>query len=138
MGLIVQKFGGATLESAEKILGVARRIAEQKQQGSQLVIVVSAMGKSTDGLLELANCISSRPPLRDIDHLLSTGEIVSMALLCMALNEIGCPAIGVTGAQAGVLTDSFFSNASIDDVRPRRIEEALRQGSVVVVTGFQG
>lgn len=138
MGLIVKKYGGATLESPEKIKSVALRIAEQKNRGDSLLIVVSAMGKTTDGLLQLAGRISSQPPLREMDQLLCTGEIISMSLLSIALHELGCPAISLTGAQAGIHTNRHFSNAAISEITPTRIEEALREDKVVIVAGFQG
>jgi aspartate kinase len=138
MALIVQKFGGATVETPAKIAQVASRIQAQKNSGDSLVIVVSAMGKTTDQLLELAHELSEEPPLREVDTLLNTGEMVSMALLSIALNTKNCPAVGLCGHQAGIQTDQFFSNASIAEINTERIQEALARNEVVVVAGFQG
>ena len=138
MALIVQKFGGATIETPQKIAKVAARINDQVKTGDQLVVVVSAMGKTTDNLLKLAHELSVTPPLREIDTLLNTGEMISMALLTIALNEKNCAAVSLCGHQAGIQTDHFFSNASISDIDNRRITEALADHQVVVVAGFQG
>jgi aspartate kinase len=138
MALVIQKFGGSTIENPGKIAQIASRIHERKNNGDSLVIVVSAMGKTTDDLLELAHELSDEPPLRDIDTLLNTGEMVSMALLSIALNNRNCPAIGFCGHQAGIKTDQFFSNASIAEVETEKIREALKRDEVVVVAGFQG
>jgi aspartate kinase len=138
MALIVQKFGGATVESPAKLLQIASRIYDQKKRGDQLVIVVSAMGKTTDQLLHLAHEVSPEPSLSEVDTLLNTGEMISMALLTMALKNLGCPALGLCGHQAGIETDGLFSNASIADVNCDRILEGLALGQVVVVAGFQG
>jgi aspartate kinase len=138
MALIVKKFGGATLETTEKIARIATRIQEQKNTGDDLVIVVSAMGDTTDRLLRIAHELSDEPPLRDVDALLNTGEMISQALLSISLNSKNCPAIGLCGHQAGIRTDQFFSNASISEINPSRIQEALAKNQVVVVAGFQG
>ncbi len=138
MALIIQKFGGATVETTEKLAKVAERIKVQKKKGDQIVVVVSAMGKTTDRLLALAHELSEEPPLREMDTLLNTGEMVSMALLSIALNSKDCPAIGLCGHQAGIQTDQFFSNASISEINTQKIVEALAQDQVVVVAGFQG
>jgi len=138
MALIVQKFGGATVETTAKLAKVASRIKEQKEKGDNLIIVLSAMGKTTDKLLELAHELSDEPPLREMDTLLNTGEMVSMALLSIALNSKNCPAIGLCGHQAGIQTDQFFSNASIAKINTEKIHDALNRDQVVVVAGFQG
>lgn len=136
--LIVQKYGGATLADPEKIKNVARRILKLHSEGTKLVIIVSAMGQTTNQLIDLAHQVSPRPPLREFDMLLSVGERISMALLSMALNDLGCPAISFTGSQAGILTDDSHVNANIIDVKAFRVEEALKQNKVVILAGFQG
>ncbi len=138
MALIVQKFGGATLETTAKVALVASRIREQKLKGDDLVVVVSAMGSTTDNLLTLASELSEEPPLRELDTLLNTGEMVSMALLSISLNAKACPAIGFCGHQAGIQTDQFFSNASIAEINSTRIREAIAAGKVAIIAGFQG
>lgn len=136
--LIVQKYGGSSLAKPEQIQAVAEGIAELRARGHSLVVVVSAMGKTTDQLVDLAYAVSSSPDRRELDMLLSTGERISMALMSMALNDRACPAISFTGSQAGVLTDELHSNARIVDVRPVRVEAELAKGHVVVLAGFQG
>ena len=136
--LIVQKYGGATLADPEKIKNVAKRIMDLHREGTQLVIIVSAMGQTTNQLIALAHQVSPRPPLRELDMLLSAGERISMSLLSMALNDLGCPAISFTGSQAGVLTDDAHVNANIIEVKAFRVEEALKQNKVVILAGFQG
>jgi aspartate kinase len=136
--VIVQKFGGVCLESPEKIKQVAASIAQLSKEGHGVVAVVSAMGKTTDGLVKLAYEVSAAPNRRELDMLLTTGERVSMALMSMALTDLGCRAISFTGSQAGVMTDGSHSNARIIDIRPIRIEEELQRGSVIVLAGFQG
>lgn len=136
--LIVQKYGGSSLARPEQIQAVADRIAALRKSGMNLIIVVSAMGKTTDQLVELAYKVSSAPNRRELDMLLTTGERVSMALMSMALNDRGCSAISFTGSQAGLLTDELHSNARIIDVKPSRVEAELAQGNVVVLAGFQG
>jgi aspartate kinase len=136
--LIVQKYGGSSLARPEQIQAVADRIAALRKSGMNLIIVVSAMGKTTDQLVDLAYKVSSAPNRRELDMLLTTGERVSMALMSMALNERGCPAISFTGSQAGLFTDELHSNARIIDVKPARVEAELAQGNVVVLAGFQG
>jgi aspartate kinase len=138
MDLIVKKYGGATLATPEKIKAVAIHIADRYKFGDSLVIVVSAMGKTTNSLIYLANQVSNNPSRRELDMLLSTGERVSMSLLSMALNDLGCPAISFTGSQAGILTNESHSNALIIDVKPSRIEEALQKKQIVILAGFQG
>lgn len=135
--LIVQKYGGATLADPVKIKSVAARIAQQSKENS-LIVVVSAMGKTTNSLIELASQVSSHPQRREMDMLLSVGERMSMSLVSMALNDLGCPAISFTGSQAGIFTDDSHVNAFIKDVKGFRVEEALRKNQVVILAGFQG
>ena len=136
--IIVQKYGGATLATPEKIKSVARRIARKQKSGYKIVAVVSAMGQTTNDLISLAQQVSSRPTLREMDMLLSVGERVSMSLLSMALNDLGCSAISLTGSQAGILTDDLHANANIMDVKAFRIEQALNENRIVILAGFQG
>lgn len=136
--IVVQKYGGATLADPVKIKAVAQRIAEQARSGTQLVVVVSAMGKTTNSLIELASQISPNPHQREMDMLLSVGERISMSLMSMALNDLGCPAISFTGSQAGILTNDSHVNAFIIDVKASRVQDALNQGKVVILAGFQG
>jgi len=138
MALLVQKFGGTSVGSVERIQAVARRIAACKEDGNDLVIVVSAMGHTTDELTAKARAISSNPPQREMDMLLATGEQVSIALLSMALHALGVPAISMTGAQVGIVTESAHGRARILDVRTDRLRSRLAEGQVVVVAGFQG
>lgn len=138
MGLIVQKYGGTSVGSVERIQTVARRVIDTVKAGHSLVVVVSAMGKTTDGLVKLAHEITDNPSRREMDMLLSTGEQVSIALLSMALQELGQPAISLTGAQVGILTEPAHTRARILEIDPRRIERHLGEGKVVVVAGFQG
>ncbi len=136
--LIVQKFGGATLATPEKVRKVAERIAKMRKSGVSVVAVVSAMGQTTNQLIDLAQQVSKNPPLREMDMLMSVGERISMALLSMALHDLGCDAISFTGSQAGILTDDDHISANIIDVKPIRVVEALKSGKVVVLAGFQG
>lgn len=138
MSLIVQKYGGSSVQDAESIKRVARRIVETKQAGNQVVVVVSAMGDTTDELLELASDISQAPPLREMDILLSSGERMSMALLAMAIYELGETAQSFTGSQAGMITDAIHGKARIIEVSPKRVQEAVDTGYVGIVAGFQG
>lgn len=135
--LIVQKYGGATLADPQKIRSVAQRISE-KSETHHLIIAVSAMGQTTNQLIELAQQVSNNPSRRELDMLLTTGERISMALLSMALNDLKCPAISFTGSQAGILTDDSHVNAFIQDLKPQRVEHALREKKVAVIAGFQG
>lgn len=135
--LIVQKYGGATLADPEKIKSVSARVANQSKENS-LIVVVSAMGKTTNSLIDLANQVSSHPQRREMDMLLTVGERISMSLVSMALNDLGCPAISFTGSQAGIFTDDSHVNAFIKDVKPFRLEEALKDNKVVILAGFQG
>ena len=138
MALIVQKYGGTSVAGAERIKNVARRIARAKDKGDQVVVVVSAMGDTTDELLGLAAEITDHPDIREIDVLLSTGEQRSMALLAMALKSMGYGAISLTGAQAGIQTDAAFSRARIIKVESKRVVKELDKGKIVIVAGFQG
>lgn len=136
--LIVQKYGGSSLAKPEQIQAVADRILELRKAGHRLLIVVSAMGKTTDHLVDLAYQVSQTPNRRELDMLLTTGERVSMALMSMAINDRGVPAISFTGSQAGVFTDELHSNARIIDIKPFRVESELNRNNVVVLAGFQG
>jgi len=138
MALLVQKFGGTSVADVERIRAVARRIAACREEGHELVIVVSAMGHTTDELTGLARAISSQPPQREMDMLLATGEQVSIALLSMALHAEGVPAVSMTGPQVGIVTESAHGRARILEVRTERLRRLLDDGSVVVVAGFQG
>ena len=136
--LLVQKYGGTSVKNSERIKYVARRIKEYHEKGFSLVIVVSAMGKTTDHLVALAQEISEMPSEREMDMLLSTGEQVSIALLAMALHEIEVPAVSFTGSQIGLLTDGRFSRARIEKIDADRLTKSLEKGNVCIVAGFQG
>jgi aspartate kinase len=136
--LVVQKFGGSSLAGADRIRHVAQRIARERATGMDLVVVVSAMGDTTDELLELAHAVAADPDPRELDVLLATGEHESATLLSMALHGIGVKAISLTGAQAGITTDDSHGRARIANVEPRRIRAEIERGSVVIVAGFQG
>lgn len=138
MALIVQKYGGSSVADAEKIKNVARRIIETKRQGNEVVVVVSAMGDTTDELIELARQINPNPDERELDVLLSTGEIVSSTLLAMALHGMGYKAVSLSGAQAGIQTDASHSKARILHIEPKRIVKELEKDNIVIVAGFQG
>ncbi|WP_110180627.1 aspartate kinase [Nocardioides solisilvae] len=138
MGIVVQKYGGSSLADADAIKRVARRIVETKKAGNDVVVAVSAMGDSTDELLDLANEVSPLPPAREMDMLLTAGERISMALVAMAISDLGHTARSFTGSQAGVITDAVHGKAKIIDVTPGRITEALGEGHIVIVAGFQG
>jgi aspartate kinase len=138
MGLIVQKYGGTSVGSVEKILNVAQRVKDEIDQGNQVVVVVSAMGKSTDQLVNLAKEISATPNKRDMDMLLSTGEQVTIALLSMALNQQNLPAVSFTGWQAGIVTEHVHGNARITNINTEAVKNQLADGKVVIVAGFQG
>ncbi len=138
MSILVQKYGGSSVSNATKIKSVALRIAESKKQGHQLAVVLSAMGDSTDQLIELAESISTNPEPRELDTLLSTGELVSCTLMAMALRELGIPAISMSGAQAGIKTDTAHGRASIVGLDANRIISILNSGTVAIVAGFQG
>ena len=138
MSILVQKYPGSSVSAATKIKSVALRIAESKKQGHQLAVVLSAMGDSTDQLIELAESISTNPEPRELDTLLSTGELVSCTLMAMALRELGIPAISMSGAQAGIKTDTAHGRASIVGLDANRIISILNSGTVAIVAGFQG
>ena len=138
MALIVQKYGGSSVADAEKIKNVARRIVRTREAGNQVVVVVSAMGNTTDNLVRLAYQINEKPDMRELDVLLSTGEVISSTLLAMALHGMGYPAISLTGAQAGITTDAAYSKARITSINPVRVEKELEKGNIVIVAGFQG
>jgi aspartate kinase len=138
VALIVQKFGGSSVADAASIQRVAKRVTETKTAGNDVVVVVSAMGDTTDELLDLAAAISDNPPNREMDILLTAGERISMALLAIAIHELGTDAQAFTGQQAGVITDTSHGNARIIDVSPSRIQRVLEGGSVAIVAGFQG
>lgn len=138
MSLIVQKYGGSSVADAESVKRVARRIVDTKRAGHQVVVVVSAMGDTTDELLDLAEQVSPLPPARELDMLLTAGERISMAVLAMAIHDLGAEARSYTGSQAGLITDSAHGAARIIDVTPGRIQEALDSGAIPIVAGFQG
>lgn len=138
MALIVQKYGGSSVADAESIKRVAKRISEARKAGHDVVVVVSAMGDTTDELIDLARQITPIPPSREMDILLTAGERISMSLLAMAINNLGVKAKSFTGQQAGVITDAVHGKARIVDVVPGRIRETIEKGSVAIVAGFQG
>ncbi|MEV4432178.1 aspartate kinase [Streptomyces sp. NPDC049555] len=138
MGLVVQKYGGSSVADAEGIKRVAKRIVEAKKNGHQVVVVVSAMGDTTDELIDLAGQVSPMPAGREFDMLLTAGERISMALLAMAIKNLGHEAQSFTGSQAGVITDSAHNKARIIDVTPGRIQQSLDAGNIAIVAGFQG
>jgi aspartate kinase len=138
MSLVVQKYGGSSVADADRIKRVAQRIVAAKRDGHDVVVVVSAMGDTTDELLDLAQQVSPLPPPRELDMLLTSGERISMALLAMAIANLGASARSFTGSQAGVITDSVHGRARIIDVTPGRISEALAAGHIAIVAGFQG
>jgi aspartate kinase len=137
-GLIVQKFGGSSVANVERIQNVAKKVVGYKNKGFDLVVVVSALGDTTDELIELANKINTEPSEREMDMLLSTGEQISVALLAMAIHKLGSEAISFTGAQVGIITDASHTRARILRINADRIKEALKQGKIVIVAGFQG
>ena len=138
MALLIKKFGGTSVGDIKKIQAIARSICESKEAGNDIVVVVSAMGNTTNNLNDLAQSISKNPNSRELDMLLSTGEQVSIALLAMSLNELGIPAISMTGSQVGITTESIHGKARILDIKTERIQNYIDQGYVVVVAGFQG
>jgi len=138
MALVVQKYGGSSVADAEKIKNVARRIIKRWETGDKLVVVVSAMGDTTDDLLKLARVVSDHPSERELDALVSTGELVSSSLVAMALQGMGHPAVSLSGAQAGIRTDANHSRARIVHVESSRVNRELDQGKIVIVAGFQG
>jgi aspartate kinase len=138
VSLIVQKYGGSSVADAASIKRVARRIVDTKKAGHDVVVVVSAMGDSTDELLDLAEQVSPLPPARELDMLLTAGERISMALVAMAISDLGAEARSYTGSQAGLITDSAHGAARIIDVTPGRIKQAVAEGAIPIVAGFQG
>jgi len=138
VALVVQKYGGSSIADGERISSVARRIAKARDAGNEVVVVVSAMGDTTDELIKLAHQVSAQPSDRELDLLLSTGEVVSGTLLAMALETLGYRAVSLSGAQAGIETDSRYSRARILRVAPKRIMSELARGNIVIVAGFQG
>lgn len=138
MGIIVQKYGGSSVADVERIREVAAKIAARRAEGHELVVVVSAMGDTTDELLALARQVTDAPARRELDMLLTAGERISMALLSMALNALDVPAISFTGSQSGIITNDSHANARIVEVRPYRLQDELAQGRVVIVAGYQG
>ncbi|MEO8495063.1 MAG: aspartate kinase, partial [Planctomycetota bacterium] len=138
MPLIVQKFGGTSVADSQKILAAARKAIRAQQQGNQVVMVVSAMGKNTDLLIDLANQISDQPSAREMDMLLSTGEQVSVALMAMAIHSLGHKAVSLTGSQIGIRTDSSHTRARIKSISTERMQQLLDEGNIVIAAGFQG
>jgi aspartate kinase len=138
VALIVQKYGGTSVADPDRIRAVAEHVAFTRSHGHDVVVVVSAMGKTTDNLIKLANDVSRTQPGRELDMLLTTGERISMALVCMALADVGVEAMSFTGSQVGIITDTVHTKAKILDVKGDRVREALAQGRVCVVAGFQG
>jgi len=138
MAIVVQKYGGSSVANADKIRNVARRIAEAHKKGNKVVAVVSALGDTTDDLIGLAKQINANPEPREMDLLLSTGEIVSSTLMAMALHAMGFKAVALSGPQAGISTDSSFSRARILGIEPKRIIKEIDKGNIVIVAGFQG
>ncbi|MEO2057936.1 MAG: aspartate kinase, partial [Thermoleophilia bacterium] len=138
MAIRVMKFGGSSVADAERIRAVAGRIAAARDEGDDVVAVLSAMGKTTDGLVSLADEISSAPAPREMDMLLSTGERVSCALMAMALHDLGHDAASFTGSQAGIVTDTAHTKAKIIEINPERLHGELATGHIVLVAGFQG
>ena len=138
MSIIVHKYGGTSVGTPERIKNVARRVGKIRKEGHDVVVIVSAMGHTTDELIDLMHKITENPDSREYDMLVSTGEQVSAALLAMALQDLGCPAISLTGGQAGVVTEDIYRKARIKEVRLERIKKELKEGKVVVITGFQG
>lgn len=135
---VVMKFGGSSVADADKIKNVARRMVEMRERGKRVVGTVSAMGKTTDGLIELANQVSDAPDGREMDMLLSTGERISCALVAMAIHDLGYEAVSLTGSQAGIETDAAHTKAKITNIRADRVLRALDDGKIVLVAGFQG
>jgi len=138
MALIVQKYGGSSVGNPERIKNVAARVAKYRAQGERVVVVVSAMSGVTDNLIKLAKEIMPLPNEREMDVLLATGEQTTIALTAIALHSLGVPAVSLTGAQAGIVTDGVHTKARIQNITPKMIHELLNQGNVVIVAGFQG
>ncbi|MDR1016018.1 MAG: aspartate kinase [Coriobacteriales bacterium] len=138
MSIIVCKFGGTSLANPERVLRAARRLVDYRQAGHEVVAVVSAMGKTTDDLVALAEAVSPKPPLREMDMLLATGEQQSMAVMAMAIQGLGQRAVSMTGRQAGIITTAAYSKAQIDQIKCERVTDALAKDEIVIVAGFQG
>jgi aspartate kinase len=138
MAIIVQKYGGSSVADVDKIRNVARRAIKAKEKGNNVVVVVSAMGKTTDGLIALARQVTDHPDVRELDVLLSTGELVSSTLLAMALKSMGHDAVSLSGAQAGIMTDAVYTKARIIDIEVKRMKKELKANKIVIVAGFQG
>lgn len=136
--LRVQKYGGSSLDSIEKIQNIAHHISQDYKKGDRFLLVVSAMGKTTDDLMKMAHQISQKPHQRELDMLLTAGERISMALMGLALNNLDVPSISFTGSQAGIMTCGTFGDAEILEVKPIRVDEELRKQKVVIIAGFQG
>lgn len=136
--LIVKKYGGSSVSTPEKILLIANKLKGLHDEGHKLIVIVSAMGDSTDDLIELSRRITHTPVQRELDMLMSSGERISMALMAIALNSLGCPAISFTGSQSGVFTDGSHNNARIVDIKAIRVKQELEKGRVVIIAGFQG
>jgi len=138
MSIIVQKYGGSSVSDVEKIKKIAIMISSVKKEGHDIVAVVSAMGKTTNQLIEMAKSLSVSPDKRELDMLLSTGERITMAMLCIALNDLGIKAISLTGSQSGIITNDRYNDARVIEIRPFRVQDELAKGKVVVIGGFQG
>ncbi len=138
MAVIVQKYGGTSVQDHDLVLRVAQRVADLRKRGNDVVVVVSARGETTDRLVQEARRFTDAPAQRELDMLMSAGERISMSLLAIALNSIGCPAVSFTGSQAGIVTDTRHTDARVLEVRPFRVVKELEQGNVVVIGGFQG
>jgi aspartate kinase len=138
MACIVQKYGGSSVADVDKLRKTARLIADVKGQNIDIAVVVSAMGKTTDELVAMARGISHKPPRREMDMLLSTGERITMSLLCMALHELGFDAVSLTGSQAGIITNDRHNDAQVIEVRPFRVQDEIAKGKIVIIGGFQG
>lgn len=138
MPILVQKYGGSSVADIDKIKSIARKLKARREQGYDLVVIVSAMAGTTDALLRLAHQVTAAPQRRELDMLLTTGERTTMALLSMALNDLGIPAISFTGSQSGIITSDSHVNARIIEVRPYRVRDELARGKVVIIAGFQG
>ena len=138
MRIVVHKYGGSSVKDIERIQAVARRVAASHEQGTRVVVVVSAMGNTTNELLQLAQKVSQSPRRRELDMLVSVGERIAMTLLSMAINELGVPALSFTGSQSGIITDESHANARVVAVRPHRVLKALQDGNIAIVAGFQG
>jgi len=138
LGIVVQKFGGTSVADVEKIKNVARKAIREKERGNDVVVVVSAMGKTTDQLQDMAHQITDEPPPREMDMLMSTGEQVSIAMLAIAIHSLGSKAISFTGPQVGIITDTAHRKARIKSINSEKIKRALKEGNIVIVAGFQG